>query len=385
MKRLMIRSLSAMMLLSMVFIVSCSGNGERPSQDAGTSSSEAVGIEESVFGSLGPEQEAQLFTIRNSNGMEVKITNYGGTVTSIVVPDNQGELENVVLGFDNLDDYLSGHPFFGSLIGRYANRIAGGVFELDGQQYTLATNNGENHLHGGEQGFDKVLWDAQINSDSSLELTYLSEDGEEGYPGNLQARVTYSLSEENELVIDYEANADQATPVNLTNHSYFNLSGNTSTDILDHILFIDADRYTPVDEGLIPTGELRPVEGTPFDFTEPFRIGERIEQVEGGYDHNFVLSEMPVETPRLVATLREPESGRKMEVYTTEPGVQLYTGNFLDGSITDGSGNTLEQHAGLCLETQHFPNSPNESSFPSTILREDETYQTTTIYKFLVE
>ncbi|MDR8393134.1 galactose mutarotase [Aliifodinibius sp. S!AR15-10] len=344
--------------------------------------SDSYSITQQLFGTLEDGREVHEFTLTNSNNAEVDIINYGGIVTAIRVPDADGNVENVVLGFDSLDKYLSGHPYFGALIGRYGNRIAGGEFTLDGTTYELATNDGNNHLHGGEQGFDKRLWDAEI-ADGSLKLSYLSEDGEEGYPGNLQVEVTYTLTDENELKIDYHATTDKATPVNLTNHSYFNLSGDPSTQILDHMLTLSADLYTPVNDELIPTGEIAPVEGTPFDFTEPHAIGSRIEQVEGGYDHNFVLNG-PQDSLRSVATVYDPETQREMQVFTMEPGIQFYTGNFLDGSLQGPDGTSFVQHAAFCLETQHYPNSPNESAFPSTILQPDETYQTTTIYKFSV-
>lgn len=369
-----------LVLFAGCLVAACGGEGE--SQDITDSETE---ISSQVFGVLQDGRPADLYTLRNANGMEVDITNYGGIVTSIRVPDREGEFANVVLGFEDLDGYLGGHPYFGAIIGRYANRIANARFVLDGQEYSLAANDGDNHIHGGIRGFDKVLWSAETSLDGSLTLKYRSEDGEEGYPGNLDVEVVYSLTEDNELVIDYSAVTDRATPVNLTNHSYFNLSGDTSGDILDHILEIDSRAYTPVDEELIPTGVLQPVDGTPFDFREPYRIGERIGDIPGGYDHNFVLSDAPSELPRLVATLGDPVSGRKMDLLTTEPGVQFYSGNFLDGSIRDGTGHLLGQHAGLCLETQHFPDSPNRPEFPSTILQEGETYTTTTIYRFSVE
>lgn len=336
------------------------------------------------YGTMDDGSAVQLFTMKNENGMEVSITNYGGIVTSIKAPDSEGNVENVVLGFDDLEQYKEGHPFFGAITGRYANRIAAGRFELDGEAYELATNDGENHLHGGTEGFDKKLWDYEVNEEeNSVTLSYLSPDGEEGYPGNLNVEVIYTLTEENELQIDYRATTDKPTVVNLTNHSYFNLSGDPSRGILDHLLTIHADRYTPVDEGLIPTGELRPVEGTPFDFRTAEYVGARIDSIPPGYDHNFVLNN-PDEGIRKITTVKHEESGRIMEVYTDQPGVQLYTGNFLDGSLTDRKGRPIEQYAALCLETQHFPDSPNKPRFPSAVLNEDETYKTTTIYRFKV-
>lgn len=340
-------------------------------------------ITERPFGSLEDGREVQLYTLTNMNGMEVQITNYGGIVTAIRTPDKEGNIENVALGFDSLDQYLSGHPNFGALIGRYGNRIADGEFELNGETYTLAQNDGDNHLHGGEVGFDDVLWNASITPDSTLQLTYVSEDMEEGYPGQLDVTVVYSLTSDNELKIEYEATTTEPTPVNLTNHSYFNLTGNMDSTILNHQVKFKADQYTPVDEELIPTGEIASVEGTPFDFTEFHSIGERIDQIDGkGYDHNFVLNQPASDSLFHAATVYSPASGREMKVYTTEPGVQFYTGNFLDGSLTSPEGIPFEQHSGFCLETQHFPNSPNEPDFPSTILEPGETYLTTTIYQF---
>lgn len=336
------------------------------------------------FGKTTDGTPVHLYTLKNTNGMEVKLTDFGGIVTSIVVPDKDGNMDNVVLGFDNIDDYLAGTPYFGALIGRYGNRIAEGKFTLNGEEYTLATNNDPNHLHGGNVGYDKVLWKGEAIGNNAVSFTYFSEDGEEGYPGNLDIEVVYTLTDDNELKIDYTATTDKATPVNLTNHSYFNLSGDPESLILDHELMINADGYTPVDAGLIPTGEIAEVAGTAFDFTQPFKIGARIDQVPGGYDHNWVLQDLEGDMP-LVATLSDPQTGRKMEVYTTEPGLQFYSGNFLDGSLVGPDGSKYVLHAALCLETQHFPDSPNKPNFPSTILEPDDTYQTSTIYKFTME
>lgn len=326
-------------------------------------------------------KKVYLYTLTNSNGVEVKITNYGGIITSWLAPGKNGEKANIVLGFDSLSTYLAGHPYFGALIGRYGNRIGKGIFKIDTAAYKLATNNGENHLHGGNKGFDKVVWDAAASdNNASLTLTYLSKDGEEGYPGNLNVTVVYTLTDDNELLIDYTATTDKATVVNLTSHSYFNLSGDASKDILGHSLQVSADRYTPVDAGLIPTGELKEVKGTPFDFLAPHTIGERIAAVEGGYDHNFVLSRKGTGL-ELVATLLDPASGRKLEVYTTEPGLQFYSGNFLEGTLKSADGKTINKHAALCLETQHYPDSPNKPAFPTTLLKPGETYHTVTKYK----
>ncbi|MDG5766359.1 galactose mutarotase [Balneolales bacterium ANBcel1] len=345
---------------------------------------EQPGAEVREFGSLDDGTTADLITLVNAGGMELTVTNYGGIITRIMAPDRDGQLENVVLGFDNLDDYLGEHPFFGAIIGRYANRIAEGRFELDGEVYELATNDGPNHLHGGVDGFDRVLWEYELLDEQAVALRYLSEDGEEGYPGNLHVEVIYRLTDDNELEIHYEATTDQATPVNLTNHAYFNLTGDQTEGILDHLLTIDADRYTPVDENLIPTGELAPVAGTPFDFTSAEVIGARIDQVPGGYDHNWVLNPESGEVSR-VARLHDPSSGRIMDVYTDKPGLQFYSGNFLDGTLFDPENRPIDRYAALCLETQFFPDSPNHDHFPSTILRPGETYRSTTVYRFGTE
>lgn len=335
-----------------------------------------------------------LFTLDNGRGLRVRVTNYGGIIVAIECPDRNGRVADIALGHDRLADYLAGHPYFGSLIGRYGNRIARGRFVLDGVEYKLATHNEPGGipcaLHGGLKGFDKVVWSAEPvrrNGDVGVRLRYTSRDGEEGYPGNLQVTVHYWLGADNSLRITYEATADKATPVNLTQHSYFNLAGHAAGPILDHVLSIAADRFTPVDKGLIPTGELRPVEGTPFDFRQPTRIGERIEQPDeqlqfgGGYDHNWALNG-PAGTLRVVATVYEPTSGRVMEVLTTEPGLQFYSGNFLDGSNVGKGGHPYAHRAGFCLETQHFPDSPNKPQFPSTILRPGHTYRSETVYRF---
>lgn len=343
-----------------------------------------MNIAQELFGHLEDGREVHLFTLVNSNGTEAKIINYGGIITSLKVPDRDGISENIVLGFDNLEDYISGHPYFGAVIGRYGNRIANGYFELDGTEYHLARNNGENHLHGGITGFDKVLWNAEIVDGSALQLTYLSPDGEEGYPGNLEVSVTYTLTGENELIIDYEAATDKATHVNLTAHSYFNLSGDFSSAILDHHLKINAGHYTPADDQLIPTGEIARVEGTHLNFLDFKPVGSRIENVEGGYDHNYVLDGEPGNL-KIAAELFDPGSGRKLSVYTTEPGIQFYSGNFLNGSLKSPDGISFEQHSGLCLEPQHFPDSPNKPEFPSTILRPGEIYNSQTIYSFSID
>lgn len=346
-----------------------------------------MSITKTYFGKTNDGQAVDLYTLTNANKMTIKITNYGGIVTSITAPDKNGELDDVVLGFDTLEKYLEGHPYFGAIVGRYGNRIAKGQFTLKGVTCKLAANNGENHLHGGIKGFDKVVWKAKEikrENEVGVRLSYLSKDGEEGYPGNLSAVVTYTLTNGNELKIHYEAGTDKLTPVNLTHHSYFNLGGAGSGDILGHVLTLHADRYTPVDEGLIPTGELKPVKDTPMDFTTSTEIGKRIHEVKGGYDHNYVLNNWNEVQPflRLAAKVKEPVSGRVMEVWTTEPGMQFYSGNFLDGTITGKKGKVYHKHYGFCLETQHFPDSPNKPNFPSTILGPGEKYTHTTVYTF---
>ena len=345
------------------------------------------------FGKTPDGQDADIYTLTNSGGAEVRITNYGGIVTSLKVPDRNGKLDDIVLGFDNLDAYLKGHPYFGAIIGRYGNRIAKGRFTLHSVEYKLAVNNGENHLHGGIKGFDKVVWNAKprkLANGAALELTYLSKDGEEGYPGNLSVKVVYTLTNANELKIDYLATTDKDTVVNLTHHSYFNLAGQGNGDILNHRLFVNAARFTPTDAGSIPTGELRSVRGTPFDFTRATTIGARINQdyeqlrLGKGYDHNFILNGI-MGTLRRSARVYEPTTGRVMEVWTTEPGMQLYSGNFLDGTLTGKNGKVYQQRYGFCLETQHYPDSPNKPNFPTTVLRKGGRYHTITIYKFSVQ
>lgn len=329
-------------------------------------------------------KEVMLYTFTNAQGTQVSITNYGGIVTKWLAKDRNGKMDNIVLGYDSLSGYMQPLPFFGAIIGRFGNRIAKGAFTLDGVTYKLATNNGANHLHGGEKGFDKVVWNATpdtANGKLSLVLTYLSPDGEEGYPGNLQVKVIYTLTQTDELEIEYFAETDKATPVNLTNHSYFNLTGNVGATILNHELQLNAQAYTPVDTTLIPTGEQRPVENTPFDFFTPRKIGERIANVPGGYDHNFILKRFTQEKMEWAATLYNSTSGRELQVVTMEPGIQFYSGNFLDGTLKTDAGAPIVQYAALCLETQHYPNSPNVPDFPSTILKPGEKYYTKTIYK----
>lgn len=341
-----------------------------------------AGLVKQAFGEADGKPVA-LYTLTNKNGIQVRITNYGGIITAWMVPDKNGRASSIVLGFDSLSGYLAKPPYFGALIGRYGNRIANGKFSIGNTSYTLAANDGKNHLHGGVKGFDKVVWDAHVVADSvpALVLTYLSKDGEEGYPGNLQTKVTYTLTGDNTLQVEYAATTDKTTPINLTQHSYFNLTGDHANTILDHVLKINADAYTPVDSTLIPTGELRPVKGTPFDFTNPFKIGARIASVPGGYDHNFVLN-LKDSSLQWAATLSDSLSGRVLDVYTTEPGLQFYSGNFLNGSLKDSQGHPFNQHCGLCLETQHFPNSPNEPKFPGTLLQPGQQYHSITQYRF---
>lgn len=337
----------------------------------------------------------QRYTLKNDQGMQIQVTNFGAIITSIVVPDRDGQLADIALGYHRVEDYINAvdKPYFGAIVGRYGNRIANGEFTLDGETYTLAKNNGDNHLHGGIIGFDKVVWDAHYEAGSnSIRLTYTAKDGEEGYPGNLTVSVTYTLTEDNALVVDYRATTDKATPVNVTQHTYFNLKGEGEGDILGHELMLNASRYTPVDEGLIPTGELASVRGTPFDFTTAKAIGRDIaaehQQLAygGGFDHNWVLDKSGDDplygSVTLAARVHEPTSGRVMEIFTTEPGIQFYCGNFLDGRLKGKSGQPYVHRGGFCLETQHFPDSPNQPKFPSTILQPGDEWVSQTIFKF---
>jgi len=346
------------------------------------------------FGKTPDGQPVDLYVLTNKSGGEASITNYGGAVVSIKVPDRNGKLADVVLGYDTADGYVNDKSHFGGIIGRFGNRIAHAQFVLDGKTYTLAKNNGENTLHGGVKGFDKALWTAKIlpaKDGQSLELSYLSKDGDEGFPGNLKVTVTYTWTDANALQIEYSATTDKKTVLNLTNHSYFNLAGQGSGDILGHQLVIEADKFTPVDAGLIPTGELRDVAGTPFDFRKPVAIGARIDQDDeqlklgGGYDHNFVIRRSAGVGESLAARVLDPATGRVLEVWTTEPGVQFYTGNFLDGKTPGKGGVTYPRRNAFCLETQHYPDSPNQPKFPSVVLKPGERYHTITTYKFSVE
>ncbi len=348
-----------------------------------------MSLDEKIFGHMPDGTPVRIYTLKNQNGMAVKITQYGAIITEIHAPNRNGKDDDVVLGFDNLDRYLKGHPFFGAIAGRVANRIANGRFTLDGKEYTLATNNGPNHLHGGLKGFDKKVWKSKplpAGAHSvAVEMSCFSLDGEEGYPGNLTLTVLYTLTDRNELRIDYKATTDKATPVNFTNHSYFNLAG--SGDILAHELWLNADNYTPVDDGLIPTGEIKSVKGTALDFTKQTAVGARYKETglkTPGYDHNFVLNHGGKRLD-LAARVEEPRSGRVMEVLTTEPGVQFYTANGLDGSLTGVGGVQYPRFGGFCLETQHFPDSINKPNFPSVVLRPRETFQSTTVFKFSVK
>jgi len=351
----------------------------------------AKSMEKKVFGTTADGKTAELYTLKNKNGMQVSITNFGATVVSIMVPDKAGKTADVALGYDDLAGYELNKNYLGVLVGRYGNRIAYGKFSIDGAEYTLAKNNGDNSLHGGTKGFNKAIWegkDVSKRGEAAVEMKYVSKDDEEGYPGNLSVTVVYTLTNKNELKIDYSATTDKKTVVNLTNHTYFNLVGQGSGDILKHELMINADTFTPVDSGLIPTGELKKVEGTPFDFRKATAIGARIdandEQIKlgGGYDHNFVLNRKAATGLSLAARVSDPTSGRAMEVWTTEPGVQFYTGNFLDGSFKGKGGIAYQKRTAFCLETQHFPDSPNHPSFPTTLLKPGEKYHTTTVYKF---
>lgn len=342
------------------------------------------------FGKTSDGQQVDLYTLHNTRGAEAKITNYGAIVTSLKVPDRNGKFDDIVLGFNDFDSYLKNDPYFGAIVGRYGNRIAKGRFTLNGVEYKLATNNGENHLHGGIKGFDKVVWtghEMKSPAGPAVVMTYLSKDGEEGYPGNLNVRVVYTLTNNNELKIDYTATTDKDTVTNLTHHSYFNLAGEGNGDILNHLVTINANRFVPTDAGSIPTGELKSVAGTPFDFLKPMAIGGRINQDDeqlklgNGYDHTWVINGRPG-VMRLAATAYEATSGRVMQVWTTEPGVQFYTGNFLDGSKTGKSGKNYPRRSGFCFETQHYPDSPNHPSFPTTTLKKGQTLKSTTTYKF---
>jgi aldose 1-epimerase len=379
MKRKMEMMLLIAGMVAMVCLLGCasaSGAGE------GT-------ITSAPFGTTPDGTKVDIFTLKNASGMEARICNYGGLVVSLKTPDRNGHFDDVVLGYDDLDNYIKRNPFFGALVGRFANRIAKAKFTLDGKTYTLAANHkGINSLHGGLKGFDKQIWKAQTsvhNGEPSLELTYFSKDGEEGYPGNLNVKATYTVTKDNALRLDYTATTDEDTVVNFSHHSYFNLA--TNGGVLNHEVMINADKFTPVDSTLIPTGELRPVAGTPFDFRTPHKIGERINdadeqlKIAGGYDHNWVINKHAGELA-VCARVTEPTSGRVMEVLSTEPGLQFYSGNFLDGTITGKGGKVYHGRAAFCMEPQHFPDSPNQPNFPSTVLKPGQVFHSTIEYRF---
>lgn len=356
-------------------------------QRANAAPKKGLNVQQKPYGKTQSGKQITEYTLTNTAGMRVKLIDYGAIVTSVETPDRDGKLKNITLGFDNLASYEQRHPYFGATVGRYCNRIAGGKFSLDGKQYTLATNNGPNHLHGGEVGFDRVVWQAEPvkTADSvGVKFTYVSEDGEEGYPGKLISTATYSLNNANELTIDFSAKAEQATVVNLTNHCYWNLAGAGAGQILNHELMIAADEFLPVDATLIPTGKTALVKGTPLDFTTAKAVGADLKQIEAdpqGYDHCFVLRGQDGKMA-LAARVKDPSSGRVMEIHTTQPGIQFYSGNFLDGSESNGG---FKQYEGFCLETQHYPDSPNQPAFPTTVLKPGETYHQTTVHKFSVE
>lgn len=377
----------ALVALATIVIIGCQA-APPPAQPAPAAAAPPSTVTRAPFGTTADGTAVEAYTLENANGLELRAITYGGIITSLKVPDRNGVLGDVVLGFDSIDGYLKGHPFFGAIVGRYGNRIGKGRFVLDGHDYQLATNNGPNHLHGGLRGFDKQVWSAEIlPAKNTIAFRRTSADGEEGYPGNLVVEVVYALTDENKLIVNYRYSTDQATPVNLTQHSYFNLAGEGSGDILGHSMMLNADRYTPVDGTLIPTGELAPVAGTPFDFRQPVAIGARIDQNHPqlkngqGYDHNWVLNKTGDELS-LAALVTEPTSGRTLEVMTNEPGIQFYAGNFLDGKLTGKSGRPYPRRSGFCLETQHYPDSPNKPDFPSTIARPGQEYRTRTVFSF---
>lgn len=350
----------------------------------------SAAVEEAPYGAMPDGTQVDEYTLTNARGLVCKVITYGAIITELRVPDRRGRLGDVVLGFDNLKQYLDGHPYFGAAIGRVGNRIAKGRFTLDGHPYTLATNDGPNHLHGGLKGFDKVVWEARVlpaKKGAAVEFAYTSRDGEEGYPGTLKATVVYTLTDQNELRLDYKAKTDTATPVNLTHHSYWNLAAEDNT-ILDHQLTLNADAYTPVDDTLIPTGEIARVQGTAMDFSQPRTIGLRLQELTNsprGYDHNYVLRPGKTKSLHQAARVVEPKTGRVLEIFTDQPGVQFYSGNFLDGTLKGKRGVVYKQYYGFCLETQHYPDSVNRAGFPSTILRPGKTYKTTTVHKFTVQ
>jgi aldose 1-epimerase len=376
-------------LVVCVVIAACKQQDAKPANPA---PAKEASVTKAVFGTTPAGETVDVYTMTNPEGMEVRAITYGGIITVLRVPDRDGRLDDIALGFDNLEGYLKNPPFFGAIIGRYGNRIGRGRFTLDGKAYTLAINNAPNHLHGGVKGFDKVVWQAEsFKKDDvvGVVFTHTSPDGDQGYPGNLSLRVTYTLTPRNELEVEYEATTDKPTPVNLTQHTYFNLAGDGSRDVLDHMLTLHASRYTPVDATLIPSGGLATVEGTPFDFRMPTAIGARIAANDAqirygnGYDHNYVIDRTS-EGLVAAAHVMEPMTGRVLDVSTTEPGMQFYTGNFLDGTLMGKRGHVYKQRMGFCLETQHFPDSPNKPTFPNTILRPGETFRSKTVFAFSV-
>jgi aldose 1-epimerase len=380
------RDVVRMWALLSVSVVGCWSGGTISWADV--SEQPAASVQKTQFGQMPDGSPIDLYTLTNASGMRVTVMNYGATLTSVCVPDRDGQLDNVTLYLDTADDYLRGHPLFGSVVGRYANRIAGAAFTLDGERYELTPNAGANHIHGGREGFQRLLWEAEpVERDKAVgvRLTHTSPDGHEGYPGNLQVTVLYEVTDDNQLRMEYRAVTDKPTHVNLTNHAYWNLRGALSGDILDHVLTLDAEAYLPTDEQKIPTGEIRPVEGTVMDFRQPCRIGQRIEQVEGkNYDHCYVLNKPADERLSLAARAVDPASGRVMEVFTTQPGVQLFTASFLSDRLRTKRGAYGPYH-GFCLETQHYPDSPNRPHFPSTVLRPGETYHELTVHRFSIE
>jgi len=382
--------MSAVLALALaIAFPACRKEAAAPGGDVATEGDAAMTVQKDLYGRLADGTAVDIYTLKNASGLEARVMTYGAILVSLKAPDRSGALADVNLGFDTLQGYLGTHPYFGAIIGRYGNRIAGARFTLDGIEYRLPANDNGNTLHGGLKGFDKVVWKGEAvrsGRGPGVKLSYLSKDGEEGFPGNLAVTVVYTLTDANELEIRYEATTDKKTPVNLTNHAYWNLKGEGRGDVLGHVLRLEADGITAVDSAktLIPTGEIAPVAGTPFDFTAPHAIGERIAQVEGGYDHNFVLRSGGGALA-LAARAEEPESGRVLEIWTDQPGIQLYTGNFLDGSVVGKGGHAYGQHYAFCLETQHFPDSPHHPNFPSTILEPGQTYRTVTVHKFSVK
>jgi aldose 1-epimerase len=384
------RSLMLLAGAASILFVSCNSKTENTTMSDTTSVATKAKISTEPFGKLPDGTAVSLFTLTNAKGMTMKVMNYGGVITSLTAPDKNGNLEDVVLGYDSLSGYLKSSPYFGALIGRYGNRIGKGKFSLDGKDYQLPQNNNGNTLHGGPNGFDKRFWNIEeyaVTNGAALKLTYVSKDLEEGFPGTLNTQVIYHLTDNNELKIFYEATTDKPTVINLTQHTYFNLSGNSKADILQHELFLDADKFIPVDKTLIPTGEIKNVSETPFDFKTPTAIGSRIDKKDQqlefglGYDHCWALNTNG-DTSKVAATLHDPASGRVMSVKTSEPGIQFYSGNFLDGSITGKYNTVYKQRYGLCLETEHFPDSPNKKNFPPVVLKPGETYKTQTMYTF---